>query len=64
MGAGTVRFDDYYRRMKGYGISGPISLHIEYPLYPDENRPVAEKKAAAIKTIRRDAEAVRKTLPA
>lgn len=64
VGTGMVDFDDYFFRLQGYGIAGPISLHIEYPLYPDENMTVAEKKAAAIRTIRREVEAIRAMLPA
>lgn len=63
VGTGMVDFKRYFGLLKDYGISGPISLHIEYPLYPDENMPVPEKRAAAIQTVQQDVRALKGFLP-
>jgi len=31
MGEGTVNFDEYFRLVKKYNVSGPVSVHFEYP---------------------------------
>ncbi len=63
VGEGMVDFEAYFKLVKAYGISGPISLHIEYPLFPDNKMAIAEKKAAAIRTIQHDVKSLKKLLP-
>ena len=63
LGEGMVDFEAYFKLVKTYGISGPVSLHIEYPLYPNKNITLAEKKAAAIKTIQHDVKSLKELLP-
>ena len=63
IGKGMVDFVAYFEKAISYEIEGPISLHIEYPLFPDEQMPKAEKKAAAIKTIQHDVQALKGFLP-
>ena len=58
-----VDFETYFDILKAYHISGPISLHIEYPLYPDENMATKDKKAAAIKTIQHEVQSIKGLLP-
>jgi sugar phosphate isomerase/epimerase len=59
MGQGMVDFVAYFEKARSYEIEGPISLHIEYPLFADEQMPKAEKTAAAIKTIQHDVQALK-----
>ncbi len=59
VGEGMVDFKSFFERVQAFSISGPISLHIEYPLYPDENMPLAGKREAAIRTIQHDVQALR-----
>lgn len=63
MGEGMVDFKAYFGLVKEHNISGPMSLHIEYPLYPDEDMATRDKKSAAIKTIQHDVQALRGMLP-
>ena len=63
IGQGMVDFVEYFEKARSFEIEGPISLHIEYPLFPDEQMPKAEKKAAAIKTIQHDVQALKGFLP-
>jgi L-ribulose-5-phosphate 3-epimerase len=63
IGQGMVDFVEYFEKARSFEIGGPISLHIEYPLFPDEQMPKAEKKAAAIKTIQHDVQALKGFLP-
>jgi sugar phosphate isomerase/epimerase len=62
IGEGMVDFSAYFQKIRELKISGPISLHIEYPLYPDEDLPVSEKRAAAIKTIRKDVQSLKEII--
>ena len=34
IGEGMVDFDKYLSQYKEFALSGPISLHIEYPMFP------------------------------
>ncbi len=63
VGEGMVDFREYFKMLKAYGISGPVSLHIEYPLYPNKNITLAEKTAAAIRTIQHDVKSLKELLP-
>lgn len=60
---GMVDFDAYFRLVKELGISGPLSMHFEYP--PFEGGPqlsVAERRAQEVPMMRRDLETLRATL--
>jgi len=63
MGEGMVDFREYFKMVMAYHIAGPISLHIEYPLYPDTNVSPEDKKASAIRTIRHDVQSLKGFLP-
>jgi sugar phosphate isomerase/epimerase len=62
VGHGMVDFEAYFKRLRELGTGGPISLHIEYPLFPDRRMPPGQKKSMAIKTIRRDQESLKKII--
>ena len=59
VGEGVIDFVEYFKLVNAFQITGPISLHIEYPLYPDKNMTLANKKALAIKTIQHDVQSLR-----
>ena len=59
VGEGMVDLEEYFKMAKAFNISGPISLHLEYPIYPDENMAPADKKASAIKTIQHDVQSLK-----
>jgi sugar phosphate isomerase/epimerase len=63
VGQGMVNFTEYFKLLAENSISGPISVHIEYPMVPDENMLIKLKTKAAVETIRRDVEAIRNYLP-
>ena len=64
LGTGMVDFDEYFKRLKHMNFSGPISLHLEYPL-PHEtmkNASEAEKIDETIKVLKRDTGAARQLM--
>jgi len=62
IGEGMVDFQAYFKKLKELDIAGPISMHIEYPLFPDRKMPPGQKKSMAIKTIRKDLESLKKLM--
>ncbi len=61
LGEGMVDFPGYFREVAGLGISGPVSLHFEYPMTnrpaevlgkKEETRQVAEKMKKDLNTLR------------
>jgi L-ribulose-5-phosphate 3-epimerase len=63
IGEGMVDFRAYFSRLHELGISGPVSLHIEYPLFPDrEDMPPGQKESMAVSTIRRDIQSLRELM--
>lgn len=46
MGEGMVNFDEYFAVVKQFDISGPISIHLEYPPFEKDPKeyPVEERK--------------------
>jgi len=53
LGQGMVDFNNYFELYKKSGMSGPISLHFEYPLY-QENMTKKQKMDFAMKTMAKD----------
>lgn len=62
VGKGMVDFREYFKMVKAFHITGPISLHIEYPLYPEKSKDLAHNKATAIKTIQHDVQSLKTLL--
>jgi sugar phosphate isomerase/epimerase len=62
IGDGMVDFNAFFQKVYSYNIFGPISLHIEYPLFPDRNLAPAQKKDMAIRTISRDVKSLKQLL--
>ncbi|MFO7933885.1 MAG: sugar phosphate isomerase/epimerase family protein [Bacteroidales bacterium] len=63
IGEGMVDFQGYFKKLQELNISGPISLHIEYPLFPDRKMPPGQKKTMAIRTIRQEVESLKELIP-
>jgi len=56
LGEGIVDFDAFFGYLKVFGFTGPISLHLEYPMYDEEDESLAveQKRKGALKHIQRD----------
>ena len=54
VGEGVVDFKTYFKLVNDLGIKGPITLHLEYPMFPEEEMTVAQKKERAIQLMRKD----------
>jgi L-ribulose-5-phosphate 3-epimerase len=56
LGEGMCNWQEFFRRLQGYGFSGPISLHFEYPM-PEEtikSAPLERIKEETIKIMSKD----------
>jgi sugar phosphate isomerase/epimerase len=64
LGEGMVDFEQYFRLYKQFNISGPISLHVEYPLFPkpEETYSKDEKNKIAAEVFIRELAFVRNQL--
>ena len=64
VGEGMVEFGKYFQLYKELKLSGPISLHVEYPIFnrDEENSSLAQKLKIAERVLSADLEAVRRHL--
>lgn len=62
VGEGIVDFPAYFALLNELGIHGPISIHLEYPMFPEKEMTVAQKKEHAIELMRNDLDALKKYL--
>jgi len=58
MGEGMVNWDLFFKTVKELNISGPMTLHVEYPLLEkDENKlPLSRQKEIIVGKLRKDVE--------
>jgi L-ribulose-5-phosphate 3-epimerase len=56
LGEGMVDWDAFLGHLKAFDFTGPISLHLEYPLYDEEDtsQTLEQKRKSTLKHIRRD----------
>lgn len=56
LGEGMVDFNKYFSLYKDFNLSGPISLHIEYPMFPvsEEQLSITEKNEMASAILRKE----------
>lgn len=54
VGEGIVDFQAYFGMLKELDVHGPITIHLEYPLGPEEEMSVAREKELTIELMRRD----------
>jgi len=61
IGEGTVNFDEYFRLVKKYNVSGPMSVHFEYPPFERFNKEVteSEKQKLFVTAMKKDIDAVK-----
>ena len=58
MGEGMVNWDLFFRTVKELNISGPVTIHVEYPLFEkgEEQLPLAQQQELIVKKIKKDAD--------
>jgi len=56
LGEGTVNWDLYFKTLKELNISGPITLHVEYPLFEksEESNSLARKQEIIVSKLKKD----------
>jgi L-ribulose-5-phosphate 3-epimerase len=62
IGEGIVDFPAYFGLVEELGIHGPISIHLEYEMFPEKGWTLAEMKEHAISLMRKDLEALKSKL--
>ncbi|HLN56786.1 MAG TPA: TIM barrel protein [Bacteroidales bacterium] len=61
MGEGMVNWDQFFKIVKELNITGPLTLHIEYPLLEqgEEKLPLDQQQDIIVKKIKKDADFVK-----
>ncbi|MFT7420560.1 MAG: sugar phosphate isomerase/epimerase [Arcticibacterium sp.] len=61
MGEGMVDFDTYFEHYKNFNFQGPISVHIEYPMFDEMDKTLTKKEKFkfATKFLSKDLEFIR-----
>jgi L-ribulose-5-phosphate 3-epimerase len=56
LGEGIVNWDLYFKTLKELNISGPITLHVEYPLFEksEESNSLARKQEIIVSKLKKD----------
>ncbi len=54
VGEGIVDFKSYFELLKELHIHGPITIHMEYPMFTGKDMSVEQKKERAIELMRKD----------
>jgi len=56
LGEGTVNWDIYFKTLKELNISGPITLHVEYPLFEksEESHSLSRKQEIIVSKLKKD----------
>jgi sugar phosphate isomerase/epimerase len=62
VGEGIVDFQTYFTMLSELHIHGPITIHLEYPMFPDKEMSLEQKKARAIELMVKDLDALKKYL--
>lgn len=64
MGEGIINFDEYFKLAKQFGLSGPISVHFEYPPFERSNQNFSpdEKKKMITNAIKKDVDFIKNYL--
>ena len=62
VGEGIVDFPAYFALLDELGIKGPITIHLEYPMFPDKEMTQAQMKEQAIKLMRKDLDTLKSYL--
>lgn len=61
LGNGMVNFEEYFRIVKSYNITGPVSIHLEYPPFErfNEKLPDEEKRKLFITAMKKDVDTLK-----
>jgi L-ribulose-5-phosphate 3-epimerase len=61
VGEGMVNFDDYFKLVKKYNVSGPMSIHYEYPPFERSKQEITEpeKRKLFLTAMRKDIDKVK-----
>lgn len=64
LGEGMVDTDKFLQYLKEFNFSGPISLHLEYPMFDHSDRSLnfEQKRKSALKHIKRDTDYLKQKL--
>ena len=64
LGEGIVDFENYFKTLKELGLTAPISLHIEYPLFSrqEEGMALLEKQKIVVRKLKKDVDFIRGNL--
>jgi sugar phosphate isomerase/epimerase len=62
VGEGIVDFPAYFDLLNELGIRGPITVHLEYPMFPEKDMSLAQKKTRAIDLMQKDLNAIKQYL--
>jgi sugar phosphate isomerase/epimerase len=62
VGEGIVDFPAYFGLVEEMDIHGPITIHLEYPMFPQKEMTLAQKKDRAIELMRKDLDSLKSYL--
>lgn len=64
MGEGMVNWDTYFKLVKELKIEGPLTLHVEYPLFEkgEDKLPLAQQQVIIVKKLKKDVDFVKSYL--
>lgn len=64
MGEGMINWDQYFNLVKELKISGPITLHVEYPLLEsgEEKQPLSRQMEIIVRKIKKDTDFIKSML--
>ncbi len=62
IGEGMVDFEAYFQLVEALGIHGPITMHMEYPMFPEKDMTPTQKKEQAIQLMRKDLDSLKNYL--
>jgi len=62
VGEGIVDFQAYFDLVDEFGIYGPITIHLEYPMFTDKELTQSQKKEKAIHLMRKDLDVLKSYL--
>jgi len=62
VGEGVVDFEAYFKLVKELEIHGPITMHLEYKMFPVGEMTLDQKKKHAVKLMKKDLQALKQYL--
>jgi len=62
VGEGIVDFPGYFKKLKAYELRCPITIHLEYPMFPRDDMSLEEKYGTAVELMKKDLAATKSYL--